>query len=102
MKNLIIVEFPAAAGKFGELEAALKVALPETRVFEGCRSVDVYHEPGTETFTLVEDWKSFDHYDRYLQWRSEGELPQLLDRLLEGGLSAQLAGIRRFQARPDI
>ena len=102
MKNLIIVKFPAAKGKFDELEAALKVILPETRAFEGCRSLDVYQEQGTETFTLVEDWESFDHYDRYLQWRSEGALPQLLDELLEGGLSAQPARIQKFQARPDV
>jgi len=102
MKNLIIVEFPAAEGKFDELEAVLKAALLETGAFEGCRSLEVYQERGTETFTLVEDWESFDHYDRYLQWRSEGALAKLLDELLEGGLSAQPARIQRFQARPDV
>ena len=102
MRNLIIVKFPAAKGKFKQLEALLVSVLPETRAFEGCRSLEVFQEQGTETFTLIEDWESFDHYERYLQWRRKGDLPQRLDEVLEGGLRAQDARIQRFQARPDI
>ena len=100
MKNLIIATFPAAKGKFDQLQAALTSALPETRSFDGCRSLDVYQEQGTETFTIVEDWESFGHYDRYLQWRMQGGLAGLLDELLEGGVSG--FRVQKFQARPDI
>ena len=74
MQNLIIATFPAAEGKFDQLQAALIAALPETRAFDGCRSLDVYQEQGSQTFTIVEDWESIDHYDRYLQWRMQGGL----------------------------
>ena len=100
MQNLIIATFPAAEGKFDQLQAALIAALPETRAFDGCRSLDVYQEQGSQTFTIVEDWESFDHYDRYLQWRMQGGLAKLLDELLDGGASG--FKVQKFQARADI
>jgi len=102
MKNLIIVSFPAAKGKYRELETLLMSILPETRAFEGCRSLEVYQEKGSDIFTLIEDWETFDHYDRYLQWREDGGLPKVLDELLEGGVSAQPARIHKFKAKSDI
>lgn len=100
MKNLVIATFPAAEGKFEQLRAALVEALPATRAFDGCLGLDVYQEEGTETFTLVEDWESLDHYDRYLEWRMQTGLPQLLDELLDGGAGA--FRVQKFRARADI
>jgi len=100
MKNLVIATFPVAEGKCEQLQAALIAALPDTRAFDGCISLDVYQELGTKSFTLVEDWESFEHYERYLVWRMEGGLAETLDSLLDGG--AQSFRVQRFQARPDI
>lgn len=87
MKTLAIAEFPARKGKFEELEAALREALPDTRAFEGCISIETYLHPETETFTLIEDWETPGHYTRYLAWRMENGLGDLLDGLLEGGVA---------------
>lgn len=88
MKTLAIAEFPARAGKFEELEAILRAALPDTRAFDGCISIQTYLHPESGTFTLIEDWESPEHYARYLAWRMENGLGGMLDELLEGGIAA--------------
>lgn len=85
MKTLVIAEFPAKSGKLGELEATLRVALPDTRAFDGCISIQTYLHPETSTFTLIEDWESPQNYERYLAWRMENGLGELPNELLEGG-----------------
>ena len=44
MKNLVIVSFPAKEGMLENLKETLKAALPDTRSFDGCISVDTYIE----------------------------------------------------------
>lgn len=95
MKNLVIVDFPALKEKVAELEATLKEVLGDTRAFDGCISIDVYFEEASSTFTLIEDWESFDHYDKYLAWRMETGLGELLAPLLDGGPEA--LNVRKFQ-----
>lgn len=85
MKKIVIAEFPARGDKVQELEATLREALVDTRAFDGCIRIDTYFEEAASTFVLIEEWQSFDHYDRYLQWRIETGLGELLDALLEGG-----------------
>jgi len=88
MKTLAIAEFPAKEGKFQELEQVLRSALPDTRAFDGCHSIQTYLHPESATFTLIEDWESPEHYARYLGWRMETGLAEMLDELLEGGFAA--------------
>jgi len=101
MNNLIIATFAAAEGKFESLAQVLKEALPDTRAFDGCIELDVYQEQGTNTFTLVEDWASFEHYDRYLAWRMEGGMAAMLEDLLEGGFPAGFK-VQKFLARKEL
>ena len=42
MKNLVIVSFPAKSDTLETLKNAMKDALPDTRAYEGCISVDSY------------------------------------------------------------
>ncbi len=95
MKNLVIAEFPALEDKVDEMEATFKAALVETRAFDGCISIEVYLETATSTFTIIEDWESFDHYDKYLNWRKENGLAELLDPLLVGGHESMK--VRKFR-----
>ena len=44
MKNLVIVSFPAKADMLETLKEAMKSALPDTRSYDGCISVDTYIE----------------------------------------------------------
>ena len=100
MKNFVIVQFPAAAGKLAELEATLKAAVGDTRAFKGCISITAFIEQGTSTVTLIEDWELMDDYEAYLSWRLGSGLPELLDPLLEGGSGGLV--IKRFGAPIDI
>jgi quinol monooxygenase YgiN len=46
--------------------------LPDTRTFEGCRSVHVVRDQGDPSHVvLVEEWDSADDQRAYLAWRAE-------------------------------
>ena len=95
MKNLVIVSFPAKEGMMEELKETMKAALPDTRAFEGCISVDTYIEDATNTIHLIEDWETLDNQAAYLNWRIETGLLEVLEPLLDGGaagLKAILCG----------
>ena len=88
MKNLVIVSFPAKPEMLETLKDAMKKALPETRAYEGCISVDTYIEESTNTIHLIEDWETLDHQAKYLNWRVETGLLDDLDPILAGGASS--------------
>ena len=88
MKNLVIVSFPAKEGMLENLKETLKAALPDTRSFDGCISVDTYIEDSTNTIHLIEDWETLDHQAKYLNWRVETGLLDDLDPILAGGASS--------------
>ena len=85
MKNLVIVSFPAKVGKLDDLKETLKIALPDTRSFDGCISVETYVEASSDTIHLIEDWETLDHQAKYLNWRVETGLLTQLDPILDGG-----------------
>ena len=85
MKNLVIVSFPARPETLETLKEAMRRALPDTRSFEGCLSVDTYIEESTNTIHLIEDWETLDHQEKYLNWRIETGLLTDLDPILDGG-----------------
>ena len=85
MSVRVIAEFPAAPGKLEELITSLKAALPDTRAFEGCEDIESLLDAERETIVLFEHWRSFEDYDRYLAWRVETGMLDLLDELLAGG-----------------
>jgi quinol monooxygenase YgiN len=88
MSDRVIAEFPVTAAKRAEFEATLRGALPDTRAFEGCREIEVYRDNERETYVLIEEWDSAAHYDRYLAWRMETGLAEMLEPLLDGGAAA--------------
>mgnify|MGYP001399570671 CR=1 FL=1 len=93
MKNLVIVSFPAKEGMMDNLKETLKVALPETRSFDGCISVETYVEESTDTIHLIEDWESLDHQAKYLKWRVETGLLDVLEPILKNGASSLKATV---------
>ena len=101
MKNLVIVSFPAKEGRLDDLKETLKSALPDTRSFDGCISVDTYIEDSTNTVHLIEDWESLDHQSVYLNWRIETGLLDILEPLLKDGASSLKATICG-SPHPDI
>ena len=85
MKNLVIVSFPAKKNMLETLKSAMKEALPDTRSYDGCISVDTYIEESTNTIHLIEDWETLEHQANYLNWRIETGLLTSLDPIIEGG-----------------
>ena len=85
MKNVVIANFAAYPAKVQELRKLFEQELGATRDFEGCISLEVYFNEDESTFTLIEDWESFENYDRYLEWRVETGIEEVLDPLLVGG-----------------
>ena len=58
--------------------------LPDTRAFEGCQDLKVYVEGDGEAIVFIEYWDSVEHYQRYLNWRTEtGVLAELVEMLDE-------------------
>ena len=96
MKNLVIVSFPAKEGMLDNLKETLKLALPETRTFDGCISVVTFIEKATNTIHLIEDWETLDNQAAYLNWRIETGLLDVLEPLLDGGA----AGLRAVVCGP--
>ena len=88
MKNLVIVSFPAKEESLETLKEAMRRALPETRSFDGCHSVNTFIEESTNTIHLIENWETLNHQAAYLNWRVETGLLDNLDLFLEGGASA--------------
>lgn len=100
MKSLVIATFPAQEGKLEELKQLFRDALGDTRAFDGCLSIDVHVEQGSETVHLIEYWESLGHYETYLQWRMENGLADLLNPILEGGAAG--LKIYRCGAKEEI
>ena len=88
MKNLVIVSFPAKPETLETLKESMRRALPDTRNFEGCLSVNTFIEESTNTIHLIEDWETLKHQETYLNWRVESGLLDDLDSFLEGGAAA--------------
>ena len=88
MKNLVIVSFAAKTESLDLLKQSMKDALPDTRSYPGCISVDTYLEQSTSTIHLIEDWETLNHQATYLKWRVETGLLTDLNPFLEGGAAA--------------
>jgi quinol monooxygenase YgiN len=86
MPNMVIAEFTAAPGKTDELVGFLGAALPDTRKFDGCLSLDVQLDRASDTIVMIENWQSQEHYDRYLGWRMETGMVDEMGGLLLGGI----------------
>ena len=69
MSIMITVEFPLQDGKQDDMLASLAEALPDTRAFDGCISVETYAEQDGSSILLVEEWESKAHQEAYSEWR---------------------------------
>ncbi len=57
----------------------------DTRQFEGCLWVHAYRKEGSpQEVIFLEEWRSIEHYNKYLDWRKgNGTLERMTD-LLDG------------------
>lgn len=85
MEIKIIAEFRVKADQTEAFKTLLGSALVDTRSFKGCRSVDIYEDSEIPVFYALSNWDSHSDYDKYLAWRTEQGMGDLLDSLLVGG-----------------
>jgi len=83
MSTMVLLEMQVKPEAVNEVKAMLKQILPDTRAYAGCQGVDIYgnlDDGGNLVF--YERWDSRDHYQKYLNWRTEtGALAKLSDKL---------------------
>lgn len=72
MSVKIILEIEVKPEAAVEMEAGMKAALPDTRAYDGCISVDAMKRADDpNVFVLFEEWETQGHLERYTQWRTE-------------------------------
>jgi quinol monooxygenase YgiN len=68
----VTVDLAVEPAKLPEFLAFVKELLPDTRAYDGIRSIDVLVDEGNPGHVVFfEIWESRPHYDRYLAWRTE-------------------------------
>lgn len=102
MSYVVSIDFQCKPGKSEELRALLAGALPDTRAYAGCQTLDVYLDEEKECFTAIETWDSAEHYRDYLQWRTEGGIAKVLDPLLVNGWQGALDSVKWLGAKLDV
>ena len=82
--TMVWVDLKPGPGGCAPILEFLSQILPDTRAFDGCQGLRVYEEGDGEALVFIEYWDSAEHYQRYLDWRTEtGVLNQLVDLLAE-------------------
>lgn len=86
--TVVILDMHVKPEAVDGVKASLKEILPDTRAYDGCQGLDVY-EDLDETGHLVfyERWDSKEHYQRYLNWRTETGAMEQLGKALQGSPS---------------
>ena len=51
---------------------------------------------------MLENWESLDHYEKYLQWRIDTGIQDVMDPVLEGGWDSVVSSIKRLGPKTDI
>jgi quinol monooxygenase YgiN len=83
----VTVLFPCQPGKGKDMLEILSAALVETRAYDGCLSVEAFVDADKpDTVVLIEEWETRGHNERYMAWRVENGLVDMLQPILAGPL----------------
>jgi quinol monooxygenase YgiN len=67
-----MLEFRVKEDSVEKLRSWFREILPDTRGFEGCMTLHVIQNQDDPTnIVVVEQWASRQHYEKYIQWRTE-------------------------------
>ncbi|HVA69802.1 MAG TPA: antibiotic biosynthesis monooxygenase family protein [Acidimicrobiales bacterium] len=92
----VTVLFPCQPGKGKEMLEILTAALVETRAYDGCHGVETFvDEDDPDAVLLVEEWETRGHHERYMTWRTENGMGELLQPIL-----AKPLDVHYLDARP--
>lgn len=88
--------FPCQPGKGKDLLEILTTALVETRAYDGCVSVETYFDSDQpDSIVLIEKWDSRVQNEKYMKWRIETGLVDMLTPILAAPLE-----VRYLEANP--
>ena len=80
--TLVLAELSPAEGRQDDVIKWLAEVLPETRAYDGCKSLRAYQEMGSNKIILVEHWETKEKFIIYRDWRVEtGSLAALVEML---------------------
>jgi heme-degrading monooxygenase HmoA len=78
MNSRIIAEFHVEPKKLSEFKEVMKVALVDTRSFNGFIKLEIVEDVENCILYALSEWESHRHYDDYVAWRLETGLGGLL------------------------
>ena len=82
-----------AGGRDGFTEIC-REAFKVTRAFDGCQQVDLtYNVENANNWIFTEVWETKEHYDAYLQFRTEDGTIEAIAGLCEGAPSIKIFNI---------
>jgi len=85
MSTMVLLEIQVKPESVNDVKSMLKAILPDTRAYAGCQGIDIYgnlDDGGNLVF--YERWESRDHYQKYLNWRTETGALAKLGAMLAG------------------
>jgi quinol monooxygenase YgiN len=95
--TLVTLELKMKPGKAESFcTEILGPALPVTRRFDGFINLVVYIENGQDAIFIVEKWKTKEHYEKYLKFRMDAGLGEMLAPFITAP-----PAIRFFDPRPE-
>ena len=56
--------------------------LQATRDYDGCMSLEAFFNDDTDTYYIYGNWASYDHYQKYLDWRFNGDESRMAERVI--------------------
>ena len=89
-KNPVLVTLKVLPGKKQAMIDLLNTpdGLQTTRDYDGSLSLEAFFNDETYTYYIYGDWASYEHYQKYLDWRfndDESKMAQRVMALCEGG-----------------
>jgi|TARA_B110000238_G_scaffold52096_1_gene56867 quinol monooxygenase YgiN len=97
MSVLVNLEIPVKEDRLEEFFDYLREILFDTRAYEGCISLNTYHESGTSTVLLIEEWERIENQESYMQWRTETGMVEALSKFLNGDLI-----VKKYAPKTDV
>jgi quinol monooxygenase YgiN len=79
----VLLEFRVKEGSIENLRKWMREILPDTRGYDGCISIALtQNQDSPNDITVVEQWETRGHYEKYLQWRTDsGVMTDLVDMM---------------------
>lgn len=97
MTVFVTLESHLQAGKLDEfLRQMLADALPQTRAYSACISLQTLADRQSKAVLLVEEWASYEHQQAYMAWCMETGLLEALAPFVSGPPSQTT-----YETRPE-